>query len=107
MDPIIVSLRGEYSAARQRELQAQLQRARTYPSVIVDTTEVAYADDDCLREFFRLRHARASAGLSPARFVLDERRFGRLFRFLGLHDVLCVVDAGDAFRPLRRLRIAS
>ena len=107
MVPIIVSLRGEYGAARRHELRTQLQRAQTYPSVIVDATALAYADDDCLCEFLRLRHARACAGLPPARFVLDELRFGRLFRFLGLSDVLCVVDADDAFRPLRKLRIAS
>jgi hypothetical protein len=107
MDPTIVTLRGEYGAARRHELRTQLERACADPCVIVDTTDLAYAVDDCLCEFLRLRHARASAGLSPAQFVLDERRFGRLFRFLGLDDVLSVVDADDAFRPLRKLRIAS
>jgi anti-anti-sigma regulatory factor len=107
MYPTIVSLRGKYGAARQRELRLQLQRASKYPSVIVDTTQLVYADDACLCEFLRLRHHRASAGLSPAHFVIDESRFGRLFRFLGLDDVLSVVAAEDAFRPLRKLRIAS
>jgi anti-anti-sigma regulatory factor len=93
MDPTIVNLRGEYSAARQHELRATLRRVSTHLNVVVDATNLVYADDACLCEFLRLRHARAAAGLPPARFVLDECRFGRLFRFLGLGDVLAVADA--------------
>jgi anti-anti-sigma regulatory factor len=107
MDALIISLRGEYGAARQHELRSTLQRAATHPCVIVDATELAYADDSCLCEFLRLRQARASAGLPPARFVLDEQRFGRLFRHLRLDDVLSVIDPEDAFRSQRKLRIAS
>jgi anti-anti-sigma regulatory factor len=107
MDTLTISLRGEYTAARQRELRSVLERAATHPYVIIDTTELAYADDSCLCEFLRLRHARASAGLFPARFALDERRFGRLFRHLGLDDVLSVIETDEALRPACKLRIAS
>jgi anti-anti-sigma factor len=98
MEPIIIALCGEFSAARQRELREALEPAYTCRRAIVDLTGVDYADSLSLCEFMRLRQARARAGLQPACFVLDEDRFGRLFRFLGLHEVLPVVRDADVLR---------
>ena len=107
MDPTIVSLRGEYSAARQHELRATLRRVSTHPSVIIDATNLSYADDGCLSEFLRLRHTRAAAGLAPASVALDENRFGRVFRLLGLNEVFPLVGSGDVLSLRRPLRAVS
>ena len=93
MDPTIVSLSGEFDIERQHELRQTLEPFYTQPYLIVDLTEVEYVDSSCLCEFMRLRSARSDAGTRPACFVVDEQRFGRLFRFLGLDEVFPVVHS--------------
>jgi anti-anti-sigma regulatory factor len=65
----------------------------TQPYLIVDLTETDYIDSSCLCEFMRMRRARSDAGARAACFVVDEQRFGRLFRFLGLDEVFPVVHS--------------
>lgn len=93
MDPLIVTLSGEYDVARQRELRRSLEPVYEHPSLVLDLTGIEYVDSTCLCEFMRMRQARAAAGIRPACFVVDERRFGRLFRFLGLDEVFPVVHS--------------
>ena len=93
MEPLIVSLTGQYDIERQRELRATLEPLYENPYVILDLTEAQYVDSTCLCEFMRMRAARAEAGVRPMCFVIDERRFGRLFRFLGLDEVFPVVHS--------------
>lgn len=108
MDPIIVSLDGEFDIDRQHELRETLEPLYAQPYLIVDLSRVDYVDSSCLCEFMRMRSARSDAGARPACFVVDERRFGRLFRFLGLDEVFPVVHSlEEAFErvPDRELAI--
>jgi anti-anti-sigma factor len=95
MDPVIISLQGEYDVARQSELRGELAPYYHHPYLVIDMTQIAYVDSVCLSEFMRLRKERTSAGLRPATFVVNNDRFGRLFRFLGLDDVFTVVESID------------
>jgi anti-anti-sigma factor len=95
MDPTIVSLTGEFDIDRKNELRETLEALYLNPYLIVDLTQVDYVDSTCLCEFMRMRTARADAGARPACFVVDERRFGRLFRFLGLDEIFPVVHSLD------------
>ena len=108
MDPTIVSLCGEFGVDRQRELRATLGPLYERPYLVLDLTEVDYVDSTCLCEFMRMRQARADAGARPACFVVDERRFGRLFRFLGLDEIFPVVHSIDeAFERVPDRAMAS
>jgi len=93
VDPTIISLCGEFDIDRQHELRDTLEPYYSQPYLIVDLTQVDYVDSSCLCEFMRMRAARAERGFRPACFVVDERRFGRLFRFLGLDEVFPVVHS--------------
>lgn len=93
MDPTIVSLSGEFDIDRQHELRETLEPFYEQPYLIVDLTGVQYVDSSCLCEFMRMRRARSDAGARPACFVVDEQRFGRLFRFLGLDEIFPVVHS--------------
>lgn len=93
MDPTIVSLSGEFDIDRQAELRQTLEPFYREPYLIVDLTEVQYVDSSCLCEFMRMRQARSDAGTRAACFIVDEQRFGRLFRFLGLDEVFPVVHS--------------
>lgn len=93
MEPLIVPLTGEYDIERKCELRETLEPLYENPYVIFDLTAVEYVDSTCLCEFMRMRSARAQAGVRPVCFVIDERRFGRLFRFLGLDEVFRVVHS--------------
>ncbi len=107
MDPMIVSLSGEFGVERQQELREILAPAYAYPYVVIDLTALDYADSSCLCEFMRMRQVRTSAGARPVCFVLDEGRFGRLFRFLGLDEVFPVITSDKALEYERKLPKAS
>lgn len=108
MDPIIVSLSGEFDIDRQHELREALEPYYCQQYLIVDMSQVQYVDSSCLCEFMRMRRARSDAGARPACFVIDERRFGRLFRFLGLDEVFPVVHSlEEAFERVPDRVLAS
>ena len=108
MDPIIVTLSGEYDIDRKGQLRDQLEEIYVHPYVVIDLTGVGYVDSTCLCEFMRLRQARKAAGLHSACFVVDDRRFGRLFRFLGFDEVFKVVHSlEEAFSPERLTQVSS
>ena len=93
MDPVIITLRGEYDLSRQSELRGTLEPFYHDTYVVLDLTGVSYVDSTCICEFIRLRQTRAAAGLRPACFVVNDRRFGRLFHFLGLDEIFTVVHS--------------
>lgn len=108
MEPTIVSLAGEFDNDRQHELRKTLEPFYADPYLIVDLSQVQYVDSSCLCEFMRMRQARSDAGARPAYFVVDERRFGRLFRFLGLDEVFPVVHSlEEAFERVPDRAMAS
>ncbi|MBV8582776.1 MAG: hypothetical protein JO241_02175, partial [Candidatus Eremiobacteraeota bacterium] len=73
----------------------------------LDLTQTEYIDSTCLCEFMRMRAARADAGMRPICFVVDERRFGRLFRFLGLDEIFPVVHSLEEAFDRAPLTVAS
>lgn len=93
MDPTIVSLSGEFDIDRQHELRQTLEPLYRQQYLILDLTGVQYVDSSCLCEFMRMRQARSDAGTRAACFIVDEQRFGRLFRFLGLDEIFPVVHS--------------
>lgn len=108
MDSTIVSLSGEFDINRQHELRKTLEPLYAQQYLILDLSQVQYVDSACLCEFMRMRSARSDAGARPACFVVDERRFGRLFRFLGLHEVFPVVHSlEEAFERVPGRAMAS
>lgn len=106
-EPMILSLRGEYDIDRLPSLRAELERHYMDRYLVLDLTQVSYCDSTCLCEFIRMRKIRASAGIRPACFVVNNDRFGRLFRFLGLDEIFTVVESLEDAMTDRSLRPAS
>ncbi|MBV8491359.1 MAG: STAS domain-containing protein [Candidatus Eremiobacteraeota bacterium] len=107
-EPVIITLRGEYDIERVPTLRRELELYYTHPYVVVDLTKVAYCDSTALCEFIRMRKARAAAGIRPACFVVNNDRFGRLFRFLGLDEIFTVVESiEDAFAAQERAHLTA
>ena len=107
-EPVIVSLRGEYDIDRVSVLRAELERYYEHPYVVVDLTQLEYCDSTCLCEFIRMRKIRAAAGIRPACFVVNNNRFGRLFRFLGLDEIFTVVESlDDAVAAQAEVRLSA
>ena len=92
-EPVIISLHGEYDIDRLPALRRELEGYYHHPYVVVDLTNVQYCDSKCLCEFIRMRKIRSAAGIRPATFVVNNDRFGRLFRFLGLDEIFTVVES--------------
>ena len=93
MEPVVLSLRGEYDCSRQSELRKALEPAHEAEFVVLDLTSLEFLDSTCMCEFIRLRQARVNAGLHPACFVHDGDRLGRLFHFLELDEIFTVVHS--------------
>ena len=103
---VIISLHGEYDIDRLPALRRALEPYYAHPYVVVDLTQVTYCDSKALCEFIRMRKIRAGAGIRPATFVVNDDRFGRLFRFLGLDEIFTVVETlEDAFADHARSRL--
>lgn len=96
---MIIALRGEYDLERQAELRRELEPFYMHPYVVLDLTKIAYVDSTCINEFVRMRRARQVSGVRPACLVVNNDRFGRLFRFLGLDEIFTVVDSLDDAHP--------
>ncbi len=107
-EPVIISLRGEYDIDRLPQLRRELEPYYAHPYVVMDLTQVTYADSTCLCEFIRMRKARSEAGIRPACYVVNNDRFGRLFRYLGLDEIFTVVESLEqAIAPPERERLTA
>lgn len=107
-ESVIVTLRGEYDIDRLPALRRELEKYYDHPYVVVDLTQVKYCDSKSLCEFIRMRKIRAAAGIRPATYVVNNDRFGRLFRFLGLDEIFTVVESlEDAVTQQRKARLTA
>jgi anti-sigma B factor antagonist len=93
-DRLIISLRGEYDLSRVDELTAELEGGVDRPNVIVDLTDVSYADSTFLTSLIRMHNRRRALGHAPVRLVLP-RSMRKIFTITRLDGVLAIFDTLD------------
>lgn len=98
----VVRLTGELEIGRRAEIAAALVLAGNESGVLLDFSEVTYADSTTLAEMLRFRDEAATAG-TPVAILIGSRQFARLIQYAGLaHAFRIFEDRGEALTELSR-----
>jgi anti-anti-sigma factor len=84
----VIRLTGELEIGRRDEIASALVLGGTESGVLLDFSDVSYADSTSLAELLRFRDEASKASV-PVAIVIGSRQFARLIQYAGL---------GDAFR---------
>ncbi len=98
----VVTLAGELDIARKEELHRALFVEAEMRGVLVDLSDVTYADSTALTELLRFRMHAEQHGL-PVAVVVNGPQLDRIIRYAGLHEVFDIFEnRGDAMAHLER-----
>lgn len=98
----VVRLTGELEIGRRAEIATALVLAGNESGVLLDFSEVTYADSTTLAEMLRFRDEAATAGI-PVAIVIGSKQFARLIEYAGLaHAFRIFEDRGEALTDLSR-----
>jgi anti-sigma B factor antagonist len=96
----IVALRGELDITRRDELREAFALSDNHSSVLIDLSDVTYADSSILSELLRFR-AEAEAKHVRIALLIVSRQLSRLFQYAGLAEAFAVFsDRGEALTHL-------
>jgi anti-sigma B factor antagonist len=96
----IVTLRGELDLTRRAELREAFALSDDHSSVLIDLSEVTYADSSILSELLRFR-AEAETKHVRLALLIVSRQLSRLIQYAGLAEVFAVYsDRGEALTHL-------
>jgi anti-anti-sigma factor len=84
--PAVVRVDGELDISRKAELRSKLEAAGEARAVLLDCSEVTYADSTALAELLRFCEQKRVAGIAFA-LVVAAPQFARIIRYAGLEDV--------------------
>ncbi len=87
----VIRLTGELEIGRKDEIVRALQLNGSEPGVLLDFSEVTYADSTALGEMLRF-HKDATAHHVPVAIVIASRQFARLIEYAGLADAFHIFD---------------
>ncbi len=91
----VIKLTGELDIGRRDEIRAALQFAGDEPGMLLDFSEVTYADSTMLAQLLRLRNE-ADALRIPLAIVIGSRQFARLIEYAGLNEAFAIFDTRAA-----------
>lgn len=95
----IIVFSGEYDLANKHGLRRTLQRLQTSEDLILDLTEVTFADSTFITELILFEKAREAKNLARATIVAPAKSVvRRLFEVAGLMPVLTIVDSYNGRR---------
>jgi anti-sigma B factor antagonist len=98
----VVTLAGELDIARKEELHRALLVEPAMRGVLLDLSEVTYADSTALTELLRFRMS-AEQDRIPVAIVVISPQLDRIIRYAGLHEVFDVFkNRADALAYLDR-----
>lgn len=98
----VIRLTGELEIGRKAEIAAALALDGNESAVLLDFSEVSYADSTTLAEMLRFRDDAAKAGL-PVAIVIGSRQFARLIQYAGLAQAFRIFGSrGEALTELSR-----
>lgn len=91
----VVKLGGELDIARKSEIAAALRVDDDAAGMLLDFSEVTYADSTSLAELLRFRADAEKAG-SPVAIIIASRQFARLIQYAGLAQAFAIFDNRSA-----------
>jgi anti-anti-sigma factor len=91
----VIALGGELEIGRKAEIRAALQMIESATSVLIDLSEVTYADSTALAELMRFRREADTRSVSVA-ILIGHRQFSRLLEYAGLSQMFAVFDSRAA-----------
>lgn len=98
----VVSLAGELDIARKEELHRALLIEPSMRGILLDLSDVTYADSTALTELLRFR-MQADQRSIPVAIVVSSPQLDRIVRYAGLHEVFTIFDnRADALAHLER-----
>jgi anti-sigma B factor antagonist len=87
----VVSLAGELDIARKEELHSALSIGPFARGILLDLTDVTYADSTALTELLRFR-LQAEQRSVPVAIVVTSPQLDRIIRYAGLHEVFDIFE---------------
>ena len=91
----VIRLTGELEIGRKDEIVRALQVAGSESAILLDFSDVSYADSTSLAELLRFRNDAADRGV-PIAIVIGSRQFARLIQYAGLADAFRIFDSRAA-----------
>ena len=87
----VVRFAGELDISRRDEVAAALERAKAAPAILVDLSEVPYADSTVLAELLRF-HAQAQANGRRIAVLIHSPQIARIMDYAGVSATFPVFD---------------
>jgi anti-anti-sigma factor len=91
----VIKLTGELDIGRRDEIRAALHLAGDEAGMLIDFSEVTYADSTMLAQLLRLR-TEATEQCIPLAIVIGSRQFARLIEYAGLSEAFAIFDTRAA-----------
>jgi anti-anti-sigma factor len=91
----VVKLSGELDVGRRAEIRAALVVPPKETAVLVDFSEVTYADSTAVAELLRFHAVTVPAAVRVA-VLIGSRQFARLLDYAGLGDAFAIFDTRAA-----------
>jgi anti-anti-sigma factor len=100
--PLVVTFgQSEWDLSNREELRRLLEPALTHPTVILDLSEVTFADSTVLQALANLRQDRANRQYAPVSIVAPHPQIRRLFKVVGFDSVWPLyMSLKDAFTDI-------
>jgi anti-anti-sigma factor len=98
----VIALAGELEYGRRTEIRDSLQLKGVEKSILLDFSDVTYADSTALAELMRF-HIESDACAVPVAVLIGHSQFSRLLTYAGLSDRFAVYeDRGAALAFLAK-----
>ncbi len=93
----MIRMSGELDVMRRAEVHGVLRVIAPGPPILVDLSEVTYADSSILAELLRF-HAEAKQHAVRVALIIVSRQFARLVHYAGLGHAFAIFDSAEAAR---------
>jgi anti-anti-sigma factor len=87
----VIRLTGELEIGRREEIAKALTVGGGEPGILLDFSDVTYADSTTLAELLRFRESAAKHGI-PVAIVICSKQFARLIQYAGLAQAFRIFD---------------
>ena len=91
----VIRLTGELEIGRKDEITSALTLTGSESGILLDFSEVTYADSTSLAELLRFRDEAAKQN-TPVAIVIGSRQFARLIQYAGLGHAFRIFDTRAA-----------
>ena len=96
---LVMVFAGEYDIAGKERFRADLERLLEIPNLVLDFTDVTYADSTAVTELLRMHNALKTKGLAGETLVVPGKSLQKVFDVLDLSRVFRFVTGLDQAIP--------